>query len=953
MRKITIAIMLMMGVVATAQTTIKGKVVDDNNQPIPGANVILQGTRSGTVTDFDGLFSLTVDQSPPFTIQVSSVGFESYSEVVSSSAQDLTITLKEGTELDEVIVSASRTPERIFESPVSVERFGIKEIKTTPSVDFYDGLENLKGVDINTNSLTFKSINTRGFASFANTRFVQLVDGMDNTSPALNFVLGNLIGMNEIDVNSVELLPGASSALYGANAFNGILFMTSRNPFDHQGISAYFKGGITSQEAAGDNEFYDYGIRIAHAFSDKFAGKVNFAYLRGTDWFATSEVNVLNSATDRTDPNYDGLNVYGDEVSTNLRGVGVTLTETIDPETGLPRLTPGLENLLPSEDVSRTGYLESDLNDYPAESVKFDAALHYRPFADDFEIIYNGKLGRGTTIYQGANRYSIRNFFLQQHKLEFKNNNFFIRGYITDEDAGDSYDTRFTGININRSWKPDNQWFGEYAGTFIAQTLGGALPEQAHAAARVVADTGRLLPGTQGFQQAFDRVINDPDLATGSKFQDATQLRHMDVNYNFSHITSDFADIQVGGSFREYKLNSSGTIFTDFDGPIRYSEFGVYTQLQKKFSDERIKLTASARYDKAELFDGNVSPRLSVAYTLGQERNHNIRASVQTGFRNPTTQDLYIGLNVGRAILVGSAPDNLDRDVRTFTLSGDGAILTGSNTATVVGRRAYENSFSASSAIAFSNSRDANDLTLSNPGIVKPEKVTAFEIGYRGKINKLIVDFSGYYNSYKDFISTQNVVIPLYGNTDNFDLTGYDPANPATILALNQDTFNILNAFGNGDTEVYQAYTNSDVDIQSFGATIGINTKLPYDFDIGVNYTYAKLDFDKEEDPDFRTEFNTPEHKVKATFGHTDLFKNFGFNTSFRWSDDYFWEASFGDGDVPSFSVIDAQINYKIPKLKTTLKAGGTNIGSDEYFTAFGTGLIGSQYYIGITINNL
>ncbi|WP_438425971.1 TonB-dependent receptor [Aquimarina macrocephali] len=920
MKKITLVIMMMVCIIATAQTTISGKVVDDGNQPIPGANIALKNSSSGTVTDFDGIFTLTVQESLPFTIIASSVGFESSSIDISSQTTDLTIILNEGTELDEVVISASRTPERIFESPVSVERFGIKEIKNTPSVDFYDGLENLKGVDVNTNSLTFKSINTRGFATFANTRFVQLVDGMDNTAPALNFVLGNLLGMTELDVNSVELLPGASSALYGANAFNGILFMTSKNPFDHHGISAYFKGGITSQEAAGDNEFYDYGIRVAHKFSEKFAAKANFSYLRGTDWFATSTVNVLDPTTDRSDPNYDGLNIYGDDFGINIRGVGEALVNR-----GI--LPAGAENLLPDESVSRTGYDEQDLNANKAESIKFDAALHYRPFANDFEVIYNGKIGRGTTIYQGANRYSIRNFFLQQHKLEFKNNNFFVRGYLTDESAGDSYDIRFTGININRKWKDDQTWFGEYAGAFVQATLAGQLPEQAHLIARQTADTGRLIPGTPGFEQAFETVTNDPNLLTGSKFQDASQLKHVDVNYNLSHFTGDFADIQIGGSFREYKLNSSGTIFTDFDGPIRYSEYGAYTQIQKKFADERVKVTGSVRYDKSELFDGNLSPRLSIGYTLGSERNHNIRASVQTGFRNPTTQDLYIGLDVGRAILVGSAKDNLDRDIRSFDdLSGAGETIVGSDTVTITGRAAYENSFSASSVT--NGAPEASGSTL-----VEPEKISAFEVGYRGKIKKFIIDLSGYYNQYTDFISTENVIVPLYGQVGDGTLS---------LLALQNDDF-----------KVYQAYTNSDVDIKSFGATIGVNTRIPGDFDLGVNYTYAEQDFDKDKDPDFMTNFNTPKHKVKATFGHTNLFENFGFNVSYRWSDGYFWEASFGNGDIPSFSVIDAQINYKIPKLKTTLKVGATNIGGDEYFTAFGTGFIGSQYYIGLSINNL
>ena len=148
-----------------------------------------------------------------------------------SFAQTIVSDTIKKTLLDEVVVSASRTPEKVLQSPVTIERMGIADIKKSASPSFYDGLENLKEVQMNTSSLSFKSINTRGFATVANVRFMQLVDGMDNSSPLLNFVIGNMIGISEIDVQSVELLPGASSALYGANAFNGILFMNSKNPF--------------------------------------------------------------------------------------------------------------------------------------------------------------------------------------------------------------------------------------------------------------------------------------------------------------------------------------------------------------------------------------------------------------------------------------------------------------------------------------------------------------------------------------------------------------------------------------------------------------------------------------------------------------------------------------------------------------------------------------------------
>ena len=927
MRTITQLFLLFFCVFTYAQTTVTGTVTDETGQPLPGANVVVVGASTGAITDFDGKYSLTYDQSPPFSIQVSSVGFESNTQEVTTNPQTIDFTMEEGNVLDEIVISASRTPERIFESPVTVERFGLKEIKNTASADFYDGLENLKGVDVNTNSLTFKSINTRGFATFANTRFMQLVDGMDNSTPALNFPIGNLVGMIETDVQSVELLPGASSALYGANAFNGILFMTSKSPFDHEGISGYVKQGITSQESAGDNSYTDFGVRVAKKFSDKFAVKANLGYLKGTDWAATSEVDSdIIGGTRESNLNYNGINVYGDEVSTDIKSVAVTLE-------GLGLLPAGANALVPSVNVSRTGYNERELTNYNAESLKADWGIYYRPWGDDFEIQYVGKMGTGSTIYQGTNRYNIDNFKQNQHKIEVKNDNFFLRGYVVSDDAGDSYDMVFTGININRAWKDDNTWFGEYVGDYVLATLGGATNEAAHAAGRAAAESGRFEPGSAGFKQAFNESINDPDLSTGSKFQDASKYYHVDGNYNFSHLT-DFADIQVGTSYRRYSLNSSGTIYTDFDGAIDYSEFGIYTQIQKKFDlseSSSLKLTGSIRYDKSEFFDGFLSPRLSAGFTIN--KNHNIRASVQTGFRNPTTQDLFIGLDAGRAILVGSAPDNLDRYSRSYVVSGGGQALGVPASVVQTGRAAYENSYSLSSVLALGATGNPAVLEIANPEVVTPEQVTSAEIGYRGKLDKVIVDFSAYRNSYKDFISQETVIAPLYGTVGDGALS--------------------VAAIANADYKAYSTYTNAVADVNSYGASIGLSTKIFGDYDLSANYTYSKLDFDQETYPDFVTNFNTPEHKFKASLGNTNLFKNFGFNLAYRFTDDYFWEASFGNGLVPEYHTLDAQINLRVPSMKSTFKAGGTNLLGNEYFTAFGTGFIGSMYYVSWTINNL
>ncbi|HIP49076.1 MAG TPA: TonB-dependent receptor [Lutibacter sp.] len=959
-----------------AQTTLSGKVTDaQTGDALPGASVIIVGKSLGTTSDFDGNFNLVVSVNPPFTLEASSIGFESMSVEVTKNNQKINFKLAEAAEaLDEVVVSASRTPERIRESPVTIERMDARAIQATSSPSFYDGLENLKGVDINTNSLTFKSVNTRGFATFTNARFVQLVDGVDNTSPALNFVLGNLIGMNELDVNTVEILPGASSALYGANAFNGILFMTSKDPFKHTGISTYYKTGLTMQEAAGDNRFNDVGIRAAYKFSDKFAAKANFSFMRGTDYWAVDYDQYDSSATAVGDPAvitayedrgyaHEGINIYGDEVATDIHNVALAMEAG-----GL--IPAGASGLIPSERVGRTGYRERDLTDYDAKSVKANFALHFKPWENDKEFILDYRVGRGNTIYQGGSRYYLKDFTMDQVKLEFRGKNFFVRGYVTSEDAGDSYDMRFAGINMNKA--DASTWFGTYVGAYLqgtsdiitqVMTGGGSYAQgvaaaqdaapQLHAGARGYADgTVTLQPGTPEFDAAFDKVINDPNLLTGAKFVDESSVTHVDANYNLGELISDWADLQIGGSYRKYSLNSAGTIFTDYDGTIDYDEYGAYMQLSKKFADDRLKFTGSARYDKAQNFDGNVSPRLALVYSAGENKNHNFRGSFQTGFRNPTTQDQYIGLDLGAAILVGSAPDNLDRYlsnpiaisgtsqtlVNTFGAGGLGAEVQ------LSGRRAYDNSFSLSSVLA-------GAPVKANVDYVQPEKITAYELGYRGKVGAINIDLNGYFNQYDGFISTTTVLVPRFGFVDTITDPASNPTDITDLTAIGGGpTPNALIALSNGDYTPFQVYTNSVADISSYGATLGLSTKIDK-FNVGLNYTYAKFDFDQTTDPDYEAGFNTPEHKVKASFGSRNLFENFGFNINYRYSTEYLWQQTFADAMIDARSVIDAQINYSVPSIKSTFKVGGANIGGKEYRSAPGTGYVGSQYFISWTIN--
>ena len=934
--------------ISFAQTTISGTVKDSKNQPIAGANVKVVGENSSTNTDFDGSFSLKSSKASA-SVEVSMVGYVT-KRTQSSTSGKLEIVLQaEETKLNEIVVSASRTPERVLESPVTIERMTLKDIKKTAAPTFYDGLENMKEVQMNTSSMSFKSINTRGFATVANTRFMQLVDGMDNSSPLLNFVLGNLIGVSEIDVQSVELLPGASSALYGANAFNGILFMTSKSPFTSEGISTYLKYGQTSQKAAGQNTYYDFGVRVAKAFSRHFAAKGNVTFMRGTDWWATDYRDKNVSGLTRDSFSYDGLNIYGDEASTKIGAAG-----------------------LPDAKVSRTGFKEIELTDNKVTNTKADFSLHLKPFNNDFEVIWQSKFGFGNTVYQGANRYYLNNFFMQQHKLEIKGKDFFVRGYTTTEDGGRSYDMTFTALNINRKFKTDKNWFTDYATAYTQTTLAGQLPTAAHQFARQFADYNtspsvlsgtlfpsidpanpnaangkRFEPGTPEFKKAFNEVIADPNILTGSRLVDNSRIYHSDANYNFRQSLVKFAEVQVGGSYRLYNLNSSGRIYTDKDSQINYNEYGLYTQLRSKMLDDRLKLSASLRYDKAKNFDGNFSPRASVVYSAGTNKNHNFRASFQTGFRNPSTQDQYIGFNIGSAVLLGSAPDNLNRYVETLPVAGAiGQGLVGGTTTVITGNNAYNNSFTAASATEFGKLASTNPveaaklLRKTNVGLVKPETVKAFDLGYRGEVKGFSIDINGYYNVYNNFIGNVNALAPLYGTAQDSPII--TTANTGALA---------VDAIATGNTRAFQLYTNTNLEIKSIGVGLGLSRKIVGNFELSGNYNYAQFEFDKAADAGFEAGFNTPKHRAKATLSNDKLFGKLGMSIGGRWNSSYMWESTFADGMIAEATVIDVQANYNLTALKSTIKIGATNIGGKEYGQVIGAGLIGQQIYASWTIN--
>lgn len=933
---------------AQNQTTINGTVVDATTaQPLPGVSVSIKGATAGAITAADGSFRINTSRSLPLTLTFSYIGYSPREVTVSDASASVNVQLS-STEIlgQEVVVSASRVPESILQSPVSIEKLDSRAIKATPAPTFYDALANMKGVELSTQSLTFKSVNTRGFNSNGNTRMLQLIDGMDNQAPGLNFSVGNIVGITELDMDNVELLPGAASALYGPNALNGILLLNSKSPFQHQGLSANIKTGILNESgrSSSSSGYYDVNVRYAKAFNDKFAFKVNLGYIKADDWQAYDErdQSVLNgynlkSGSRSANPGYNGVNIYGDETNVNMFGSlrpvalnpapGNPLGQGIaqfSAQTGIPAATV-FGAFMPdsaSTFVSRTGYEERALADYDTKNLKANVALHYK-FNSNLELLAQGSYGTGTTVYTGADRYSIKNFRMGQYKLELRSDNFYVRAYTTQERSGDSYAIGTLGAGINEAWKPSTTWFQEYFGAYAGAAFpafvtafqqgvgGGQNPQEAfaaaaaaikgnssayHEAARDVADQGRLIPGTAAFNTAAQTVKDKPipgdANGVGAKFLDKTNLYQAEFMYNFKN-QIDFMELMIGGNYRVYALNSEKTIFAvdDNGDEFRVNEFGGYLQVGKRVLNDQLKLTGALRYDKNENFEGQFSPRLSAVYTF--LKTHNIRASYQTGFRIPHCQDQYIDLRTPQARLLGGLPFLRERyglnDVPVFTLESVQA--------------------GAPQAYTFRE--------------FKPEKIIAFEIGYKALVaNKLMIDAYVYTNTFRNFNGSQ-----------------------VLIKSTTQEVFSIP--------------VNYDQDIKSWGWALGLDYNLPQQFVVGGNISYNELS-NQEDLGNFQAMYNTPKVRYNLYVANRNIARsNFSANVTWRWQDSFIWSSSFVGpvvralnlGEIPAFGTLDAQVSKFFPQPKVTVKIGGSNLLQNAYVQSWGNPTVGAQWYASIGYN--
>lgn len=946
MRKLStlLAVFLLFSVYALAQnTTVSGVIKDKKSgETLVSASVIIKGTTTGVQTDLDGKFSMELDLSEPKTLVVSYLGYQDFEIPVDKDNTKITVEMETVNMVgQEVVVTGSRISETILESSATIQKMNVRDVQEIASGDFYSGLSTLQGVDVTTSSLGFQVVNMRGFNTTAPVRIVQFIDGMDNQAPGLNFPVGNLVGANDLDLENVEIISGPASALYGPNAFQGVVSMRTKNPYDYPGLSVKIAGGM--------RDMADIQARYATTVGKKkkFAFKISGQYRRALDWRAddTDYRPVYDDPTDSIAPN-----LYGD-IETDVDLSAIVEQAQTDPELSQeerddfialnnwlslvsPNAYPGTIN------VKAPGYAEKDLADNETFTGKFRTSFHYR-FNKGIEASLSYNFGQGTAIYQASNRYSINNIRFQQLKGEVKGRNWNFKAYSTWEDAGDSYDIVFTGINISKEGIAD--YVGEYLGAYFdtlrvmtddfdddanASEVAAAA---AHAAQQAEAN-GWIDAGSAKFDSLRNDIINNADLESGSKFTDKSNLQHVEGQYNFDW---PWLDVLVGASFRRYDPQSFGTIFADTlvnagdtleNGSANLNaefvdlsvwEVGGFLQLQKKFFKDRFKVMASVRVDKHKNFAVQFSPRASLMYNY---KGHVLRVSGQSAFRTPTLQNQFIRLDVGPLTING----NLNGWENLYTLES----VTD-----------FENFLDSvqTQGVWYDSVYDdaARQLQTFSAKRIRPEQVRTVEVGYRGvAFKKLYIDANFYYNWYTDFIGEIRVVQPEGASVD--DQSGVDQ-----LLSYSES---------NETYTRYQIPVNAEQQVRSMGATIGLAYYINDKFSTSLNYNWAKLVDDDLDDP-IIPGFNTPEHKVNVGIKGRKVWKGLGFAANFQWVDEFLWRSTFGDGIVPSYSFLDLQLSYEIPKWYSTLRLGASNVYNLERQEAFGAPFVGTMVYGSITFD--
>ena len=953
--KIISFLIILIGNLSANNSFVRGTVVSEQSEPMAGANIVIENTSRGVITDSEGKFLIDSLLPGTYTFTVDYIGYKKISKTIiiisEDQEQDLSYLEKIGIEdnsevesgtsfsdlifqmepdpvalrqvdvtaheidknisdiLKQAIFGPSKIRESYMTAGASVDAVSIKDIKMSPALNFYEGLDDIKEVETKQLSAIYTALIVRGKGVTDARDYSQLIDGMQATNLNYGNNFGNITGLSEIDVANIELVHGAASVMYGPYATSGLVLIGSKTPWFYQGLSYQMKTGFNHKTDIATTPFAHSAIRYAKAYED-FAWKFVYSHKQATEWEEPGDTSFLSMNFDSLSL-FDRKFVHGDDTPLNAASIGEFTDTLYGP-------------------IARTGYWDYDIVENSVYNTKLNASLNYK-ISDDVDLSYDMKGGWGSFTNVGIGKFWNNNSGGINHGLTLNAPNLLLRAYIYNEgqnpfnnsDEDIQWDLRTIALELQNYSKPDDIWLADYKAAYDGEVSG--ITSGSHSHARDFADSensvadgefrARLVPGTEIYKTVYDSLIRRDKMRSPTRLKD-NGFYNLEIIYDLTDYVK-FGGLQVGANFRQYNIGFHNGIMSNSPelnaehGPLDPWEYAVFMQATKWFFSERLKLQGALRFDESDSYGKNLSPSFSSVLKI--KENQYMRFSFQQARLNPPHYWVYLNIPQQGFQAIGGGKGNLKR-------------------------LGLEHLHEKAVDIDWATG-DTTHVSIPHP---TGEELLAYEIGYKALISdNLFFDINYYYNHSSnlrddDFIvsdpdSVQYVDIPgVY--------TGWSPGPIYYVFSTNED-----------HQEKIQGL--------SFGIGYNFNSGLilsgNYNFvgEVGENISYTPNRI-----PGANVGIGRPKHRVKLSVNHPRAFNdNIGYAVTARYTEAYWYDNLlwYGIGELGGNLNIDAQLSYILKDYNMLIKVGMNNILGQYYNTSVLTPKIGSTFFVSLDYDGL
>jgi iron complex outermembrane receptor protein len=848
---------------AVAQTTgtIEGRVTNADGSPLSGVIVSVEGTGLSAVTGTDGRYRLARVPSGERAILLRRLGQRSESRtatVQAGATLTLDVTLGDAPiTLGGVVVStASRLPERVVEAPAAVTLVDPVEARDVSATgQTARVVAKVPGVDLVQSDVNDFNLNARGFNTTLNRRVLVLQDGRDLAVAFLGAQEWSTVTMPTEDFGRVEMVRGPGSALYGANAFSGVLNIITPPARDVVGTRITLAGGELSTLKA--------DLRHAGLFADGRLGyRLNAGYMRSGTW-----------START--RFDGSDLAREYTPATDSAVG-SLTEviplngqTIDPVSGEAVGDPAALTSLYG-----TGRLD-----------------YYFDNGSVFTAEGGMSQSKNMTIVTGLGRVQIQESLRPWARLNWAANHFNVM-----------------------------TWY-----------------------------SGRTSPGPQ------------LTLNSGINFKETSSIWHAEAQYNRA-FADDKARVVLGGSFRNYQVDTEGTLMNLANDGRSDNYYSAYGQVEVR-PVRQLRAVVAARWDEGDLIQSQISPKAALVFAPNDD--HAIRLTFSRAFQIPNYSEYFLQAPAGAPSTSAAA---IERGAEGYFQTLNNHPLLGPAFAALNLPNDLPWNFSDTTLV----------LALGN-GDLEVETVRGWEWGYKGTFDdRVFVSFDLFFSELKNFVTDLlpgvNPAYPSYslgeGGTDVLaDLNAAEAQinaleagliiDPATAAALRQpintirvgynalvgQAGTVLATLPNGERAIVVSYGNAGRVIE-YGAEIGVGAKITNELQVDGSFAFIEVKVREFQQGDELIP-NTP--KYKGHFGVSYRGRQgIDVSTTARYSSGHRWLAGVFDGWVPSRLSIDVSASYAINNMLRVF-ATGTNILDQQRFHLYGGSVVGRRIVGGVT----